>query len=620
MESSDQFICFFCGSLSDEYGCSCSTCELCGNDAHYGYDCPSQVPFVYNQDPCFNQNLDKFPQTLPSFPHQYLCCKDYEGPHATFECQPMNHSTSSGFDQFQPSQYPVIHQPHQEISTEMLLAKEKLIKAIQTCLKNNNQPPEEKSVAVLLAEKSILTVMQTLEEKQNDAETKIYTPYWKCLIFNNDDDEEYTIQVREYYKNSPVAITPDFPITNSLIMEDEHLDTIPETKSDEENESSVEDLNLTPSESEDLSDIESECDVPVCDDFMTFSNPLFDSCNDSTSSDDESSSDEDVPKENFKIYSNPLFDEEIISTKIDPHHFNAAESDLIESLLNKNTVITSPKIDFLLEEFAGELALINLIPPGIAETNFDLKEDIRLIKKLLYDNSSPRPPKELNFEISDAMIESFSSSPILVKDSDSLMEEIDIFLAADDSIPPGIDSDGYDSEEDNLFLEYEPDPGELTRVVVEDIFGEPRVHMPNVLPTHPTLCQDLDFTLSTDFSGSDLVVSFPSRNRNKTFDPGISIEVQSKRFLSLNKFSISFISDPLSPVLETLLPFSSEIEDKVFNPGILVSKEEKSPHLLSHRGFKAFKIIHNFLNESPMMIYGGDMPILDVPYLHFYPP
>ncbi|GKG20555.1 hypothetical protein Tco_0380356, partial [Tanacetum coccineum] len=79
----------------------------------------------------------------------------------------------------------------------------------------------------------------------------------------------------------------------------------------------------------------------------------------------------------------------------------------------------------------------------------------------------------------------------------------------------------------------------------------------------------------------------------------------------------SFISDPLSP--ETLLPFSSEIEDKVFNPRILVSKEEKSPHRLSHWGFKAFKII-NFLNESPMMIYGGDMPILDVPYLYFYPP
>ncbi|GJW76237.1 hypothetical protein Tco_0137919 [Tanacetum coccineum] len=280
----------------------------------------------------------------------------------------MNHSTTSDFDQFQPPQYPVIHQPRQEMSTEMFLAKEKLIKAIQTCLKNNNQPPEEKSIAVLLAEKSILTVMQT-----------------------------------KYYKNSPVEITPDFPITNSLIMEDEYLDTIPEMESDEENESSVEELNLTPCESEDLSNIENECDVPVCDDFMTFSNPLFDSYNDSTSSDDESSSDEDVPKENFQIYSNPLFDEDIISTKIDPHHFNV-ESDLIESLLNKDTVITFPKIDFLLEEFAGELALINPIPPGIAETNFDPKENIHLIKKLLYDNSSPRPSEELNSEISDAMI------------------------------------------------------------------------------------------------------------------------------------------------------------------------------------------------------------------------
>ncbi|GJX70624.1 hypothetical protein Tco_0307795 [Tanacetum coccineum] len=87
MESSDQFICFFCGSLSDEYGCPC---ELCGNDAHYGYDCPSQVPFVYNQDPCFNQNLDNFPQTSPSFPQQYLCCEDCGGPHATFQYQPIN--------------------------------------------------------------------------------------------------------------------------------------------------------------------------------------------------------------------------------------------------------------------------------------------------------------------------------------------------------------------------------------------------------------------------------------------------------------------------------------------------------------------------------------------------
>ncbi|GKB98408.1 hypothetical protein Tco_0984545 [Tanacetum coccineum] len=64
--------------------------ELCGNDSHYSYDCPPQVPFVYNQDPCFNQNFDYFPQTSPSFPQQYLCCKNCGGPHETFQCQPMN--------------------------------------------------------------------------------------------------------------------------------------------------------------------------------------------------------------------------------------------------------------------------------------------------------------------------------------------------------------------------------------------------------------------------------------------------------------------------------------------------------------------------------------------------
>ncbi|GJY58247.1 reverse transcriptase domain-containing protein [Tanacetum coccineum] len=63
-------------------------------------------------------------------------------------------------------------------------------------------------------------------------------------------------------------------------------------------------------------------------------------------------------------------------------------------------------------------------------------------------------------------------------------------------------------------------------------------------------------------------------------------------------------------VIDTLFPFSSENEDKVFNNGSLASKEEKSPHLLSHRGFKAFQLISDF-SKSSMMIYGEDIPILD---------
>ncbi|GKE76065.1 hypothetical protein Tco_1542185, partial [Tanacetum coccineum] len=239
------------------------------------------------------------------------------------------------------------------------------------------------------------------------------------------------------------------------------------------------------------------------------------------------------------------------------------------SLLNRaNSII------FLIEEFAGELAPIDPIPPGNVEANPE--EDTRLIEIFLNDDSSPHSPKELNYEIPDAIIDSFYPSPILVEDSDSIIEEIDIFLAPGDSIPPGIENDDYGSEGDILFLEeflnedsllrpeyetfhfdrydvqsslrppeklpdddgiyfnIEPDPGDITTKVVDDISDnstrELYVHVPNVLPTHPTL------------------------------------------YL----------------VFDNLLPFSSENEDKIFNLGILISKEEKSPHLLSHRGFKVF--------------------------------
>nr|GEW68312.1 hypothetical protein [Tanacetum cinerariifolium] len=42
----------------------------------------------------------------------------------------------------------------------------------------------------------------------------------------------------------------------------------------------------------------------------------------------------------------------------------------------------------------------------------------------------------------------------------------------------------------------------------------------------------------------------------------------------------------------------------------LASNQEKSPHLLSHQGHKSFQLS----SESPMMIYGGNIPILDVPF------
>ncbi|GJR30947.1 hypothetical protein Tco_1107179 [Tanacetum coccineum] len=427
------------------------SCEFCGNDAHYGYDCPPQVPFIYNPKPCYNQDFN-FPQNFQSFQQQYICCtncggphetfqchqvifykpccENYGGPHATFECQPMNQNfydhNSSGFEQFQPSQSVIDHLNFQQNMNDSMIELRETFQAW----------------------------LQQRQEQVVNPDS--YTPEPSDIIISG---------LPPCIEITPVLTTKE-PV-DSLIMKDEHLDTIPATKFNEFIKSSAENLVPTLSESEDASD--GVCDFPVCDDFpkshlVTFSNPLFDIDDDCTSSDDESFSEEDVPMENFKFISNSLFDldEEIVSTELNliqnevlesitsiPPRIDSfyAESNLIESLLNRNISIdSSSKIDSLLDEFACELTLLKSIPPRINDYNLDPEGEIHLIERLLYENASPLPPEELYVENS---IKSFSPSPIPVEDSDSLMEEIDVFLASDGSIPPGIESDDYDLEGDD---------------------------------------------------------------------------------------------------------------------------------------------------------------------------
>ncbi|GJY53242.1 hypothetical protein Tco_0444906 [Tanacetum coccineum] len=398
------------------------SCKLCGNDAYYGYDYPPQVSLVYKPEPCYNQNFDNiFPQTSPSFPQQYLCCTRCGGPHDTFQCQqlifyepepcynqnfddtfpqnspnfqqqilycencggphesyqcqPLNqnyydpnlcyNSNSSDFDQYQPPQYSVTHQ---EKSMAELLLEAKLPQALQALCEKLNKYVQEKQEEKYIAEEQA---------------AKVSSQYWKPPIYydDDDDDEEYSIQVSEFYKNTHIAITPVLPTVeaeDSLSMGDEHLSTIAEKESEKVIKSSIKNLVPILSESKDLTDYESECDMPVCDDSSSKNEGLED------------------------IVSIPP------GKEID--HLDTIP-DSVQSLLNRANLIT-----FLIKEFTGELAPIDPIlpgieftgkltpidpiPPGIVEA--DSKEDIRLIEKLLNNDSSPHSLEELNSEIPES--------------------------------------------------------------------------------------------------------------------------------------------------------------------------------------------------------------------------
>nr|GEW35032.1 hypothetical protein [Tanacetum cinerariifolium] len=316
---------------------------------------------------------------------------------------------------------------------EVLLSKERILKLIQAW---DDKQIESWSLPVLLLQllndsrtigemlkKHEQAVNLVVQQKQEEQAAQIFSPNWDFSLIN--DDEEHSIQYKEYLEKSPDVITTVLPI--------------------EEPE-----YSLSMGEYEVTSNDESECDVPVKDDsssvFTNFPNPFFDDNDDFTSSDDESLSNEDVPIEEFKVYSNPLFDdEEINSDEIDPHCFNV-ESDFVESLFNRDTLIdSSPKFDFL-EEFSGAL-----LPTSIADEEHIRREHVEyisLIERLFTINPCPRPMENAN-----TIVETLPSYTIPVGDNDSQREEIDIFTGTDELLPPDIESDDYDSEGDIHFIE-----------------------------------------------------------------------------------------------------------------------------------------------------------------------
>ncbi|GKA82887.1 hypothetical protein Tco_0789635 [Tanacetum coccineum] len=496
--------------------------EICGNNAYYGYDCAPQVPFIHNPEPCYNQDF-KFPQTLPSFQQQRLGCEKCGGPHETFQCQPMNEdyyheqnscydSNSFGFDQVQPPQYTVNH-PIFNSQNELLNSSNKLMEQMTTLCDLVGQAIQKKE-----------------EEKRIAEEQAAKDRYWKIPICYDDDEDD------------TIIITPVLPIeepVNSLSMGDKHLDTIPETESDEFIKSSVEDLVPIPSESEGIPD--KMCDVPLCEN-TTPLNALNEHSEIVVNSNDDSTSSDDDSYENIDYVDASPPDAEIVSLEvveivipevggIDTDILLTIKDDILrENLLNVNLLIANiealkdnptPSSDVMTKSSSTSLNLF------LEKTNtfvfFKLKLSTLIWKRIVV--AVPLLVLIILFRIMKP------SMMIILK---RLVVAVPLLEFADELAhiisPP---------EYDHFCFKIEPEMGDFAMDVVEDIFPtrEPRVHVPNVLPTHPTLNLDLDLILSSESLFAYVVwiflpfLTYPVAppyllscgNEDTIFDPGIYV-------------------------------------------------------------------------------------------------
>ncbi|GKF14987.1 hypothetical protein Tco_0056449 [Tanacetum coccineum] len=211
-----------------------------------------------------------------------------------------------------------------------------------------------------------------------------------------------------------------------------------------------------------------------------------------------------------------------------------------------NISITSPKIDFLLEEFVGELDFINLILPGIDEDNCDEDdfdeeegeididifqiEDEILCEKLLNVNLLIDKMEALNHTPSiPFMLENPSSSPIYVVDSEFLIEEVDTFLVSEDSIPSGIESD-LDSEGDIVFL--------------DNLLND------DPIPEYERFTFDIE-------RDAPMINNFDELNEDECFDPGGGEIDVSQNIEDDDSFHLSFeLFSRIAPTLWILFYFS----------------------------------------------------------------
>ncbi|GJV27634.1 hypothetical protein Tco_1384082 [Tanacetum coccineum] len=118
---------------------------------------------------------------------------------------------------------------------------------------------------------------------------------------------------------------------------------------------------------------------------------------------------------------------------------------------NESSITFSPRSDPLHHEFAGELLTLP------SRNNREFGEYLSLMT-VLCEISTSQSQENVHANQS-SVIESLPVSPIPVEDSEPAQEEIDIFLVPDDLIPPGVENDDSEDEDNELpNLDHQDDP------------------------------------------------------------------------------------------------------------------------------------------------------------------
>nr|GFA39219.1 hypothetical protein [Tanacetum cinerariifolium] len=262
------------------------------------------------------------------------------------------------------------------------------------------------------------------------------------IVHKSSNSLKNTYQISSIHVVAPILSTkePEY----SLSMGYEHPNTTLETESDEIIKSGVEELVPILSENEVTSEDKRECDLPVCEN-STICDDHSKIFSDSNSDDDISIDNDDF--EDIEYVEASLPDPKIVSVEEENDvYVEEEENPTLDCVLNSF-------VSFPISEESDNSLSDNSSPEF--ETFCDHTEETRSDATTHANDSLPEYDSFF-FEIEpdqERLINVLENDIFDDSSSDPLLEEADLFLASDNSIPPGIENFSYDSKGDIRFLE-----------------------------------------------------------------------------------------------------------------------------------------------------------------------